>query len=129
MVQLFTFVLMVLTLSGSGERVRTAFSPLPVNSSPTITVGPTAGYSLPPDKLAKAYALYEIRGWLLVLSTLYSFAILIAFIRFRWTAKLRDWSERVSTRRFVQAMMVVPLFAISFTLLRLPLGSMDITSA
>lgn len=83
---------------------------------------PITSYSLPPDELAKSYALYKIRGWLLILSTLYSFAILIAFIRRRWVVKLRDWAERASRRRFLQAMLVVPLFVLSFELLRLPLA-------
>src|SRR5262249_61281497 len=60
------------------------------------------------------------RGWLLVISTIYSFAILSAFIRWRWAMKLRNWAERVSRRRFLQALIVVPLFAASFTILRLP---------
>lgn len=122
MVRLFTFALVVLTLSGSGERVRTTLSLPPVNSSPTIAVEPITGYSLPPDKLAKSRALYEIRGWLFVISTIYSFAILIVFIRWRWAVKLRDWAERASERRFIQAMIVVPLFAISVSVLRLPLA-------
>jgi STE24 endopeptidase len=83
---------------------------------------PLTSYSLPPEKLAKSYALYEIRGWLLVISTIYSFAILIVFIRWRWTVKLHGWAERASPRLFPRAMIVVPLFVLSFELLRLPLA-------
>jgi STE24 endopeptidase len=46
--------------------------------------------------------------------------ILFLFIRWRWVVKWRDWAERTSSRRFVQALIVVPLFAFSFTMLRLP---------
>jgi STE24 endopeptidase len=83
---------------------------------------PVTQYTLPPEKLAKSYALYEVRGWLIVISTIYSFSLLIGFVRSRWTVKLRDWAERASALRFLQAMVMVPLFAISFSLLRLPLA-------
>lgn len=86
------------------------------------STAPDLEYRLPPDKLAKSHALYVLRGWLIVVSTLYSFAILIGFIRWQWAVTLRDWAERASTRRFLQAVMVVPLFALSFTILRLPLA-------
>jgi Zn-dependent protease with chaperone function len=87
----------------------------------SATAPHVTGYSLPPDKLAKSFALYRTREWLVFVSTIYSFLILIAFIRWRWAAKLRTWAERASSRRFVQALIVVPLFALSFTALRLPL--------
>jgi len=122
MVQFFTFALIALSLSSSGGQVETAFSPPSVKFSAAITVEPVTSYSLPPDKLGTSYALYEIRGWLLVISTIYSFAILIAFIRWCWAMKLRNWAERVSRRRFLQGLIVVPLFAASFTILRLPLA-------
>jgi Zn-dependent protease with chaperone function len=83
---------------------------------------PVTQYTLSPEKLAKSYALYEVRGWLIVVSTIYSFAVLIGFVRSRWTVKLRDWAEWASALRFLQAMIMVPLFVISFSLLRLPLA-------
>jgi Zn-dependent protease with chaperone function len=83
---------------------------------------PVTQYTLSPEKLAKSYALYEVRGWLIVVSTIYSFALLIGFVRSRWTVTLRDWAERASARRFFQATIVIPLFAVSFLLLRLPLA-------
>jgi STE24 endopeptidase len=92
-----------------------AVPPTIQNNTSTVTE-----YSLPPDKLSKAYALYQIRGWVIVVSTIYSFLVLLFFIKWRWAVRLRNWAERRSTRRFVQSMVVVPLFAISFSILRLP---------
>jgi STE24 endopeptidase len=124
MLRLFFFNLTLWLALGAGLSVR-AQSPPDQNANREVVAkssSPLTGYSLAPEKFAKSYALYKIRGWLLVVSTLYSFAILIAFIRWRWAVKLRDWAERVSPRRFLQAMILVPLFVLSFALLRLPLA-------
>lgn len=86
-----------------------------VNAASTIT-----DYHLPPDKLKKAHALYLIETRLLLLSTLYSFAILFAFLRWRWMIKIRNLSEQLSNRRLVQAWIVFPLFAVIFSVLLLP---------
>ena len=56
----------------------------------------------------------------MALSTVYSFLILFLFIRWGFVVKLRDWAERIARRRFVQAIIIIPLFASSFLLLRLP---------
>ena len=57
-------------------------------------------YTLPPDKLQKAHALYEIDIWLGIVETIYGFLILYALLRWRVTAKYRDWAEAVSGNRF-----------------------------
>lgn len=56
----------------------------------------------------------------MALSTAYSFLVLFFFIRWRFVVKLRDWAERETSRRIVQALIIVPLFALSFSVLRLP---------
>ena len=122
MIRLFTLALVALTLSGAFVQARSVFGARPVNVTAAIKDEPVSSYSLPPDKLAKSRALYKIRGWLIVISAIYSFAILIAFIRWRWAVNLRDWAERASKRRLAQAMIVVPLFVLTFTALRLPLA-------
>lgn len=84
-------------------------------SSATIT-----SYTLTPDKLAKAHALYLIDVWLYFAATLYSFAILFLILRWRWTGKFRDFAERLSKNRFLQALIVVPLFILVVSILLLP---------
>jgi STE24 endopeptidase len=84
-------------------------------SSGTIT-----SYILPPDKLAKAHALYLIDVWLYFAATLYSFLILWLILRWQWTAKVRNFAERVSNNRFLQSLIVTPLFIVVVSILLLP---------
>ncbi|MGA8764424.1 MAG: M48 family metallopeptidase [Candidatus Sulfotelmatobacter sp.] len=79
-------------------------------------------YTLPPDKLRKAYGLYLISGVLFVVSTLYGWFIFWLFLRCRWMVRVRDWAERVASRRVLQAAIVMPIFVALFVVLTLPLG-------
>lgn len=81
----------------------------------------TVEYTLPPDKLAKSKALYDLRTKLLFIDTGYSLLVLLALLSLGIAAKYRDWAERVSRRRFVQALIFVPLLLLTLTVLGLPL--------
>lgn len=83
----------------------------------------TAQYTLPPDKLAKAKALYDLRGTLRIIDTVYSLLVLLALLYFGIAAKYRDWAEKVSKYRFVQALIFVPLLLLTMTVLSLPLDA------
>ena len=50
---------------------------------------PITGYTLPPDKLQKARALYLTDIWLFLVTSIYSFILAIIYLRRRWVAKLR----------------------------------------
>src|SRR5215468_6682623 len=81
----------------------------------------TTSYTLPPDKLAKAKALYILRGRLRIIDTALSFLILLGILYLGVAARYRDWAERVSQRRFVQALIFTPLLLLTIDLLGLPL--------
>jgi Zn-dependent protease with chaperone function len=83
----------------------------------------TTRYTLPPDKLAKSKALYDLRGKLRIIDTAYSLLVLLALLALGIAAKYRDWAERVSKYRFVQALIFVPLFILTLTVLGLPLDA------
>jgi STE24 endopeptidase len=87
------------------------------------TTAPTTEYTLPPDKLAKSKALYELRGKLRIIDTAYSLIILLAILSLGIAAKYRDWAEKVSGNLFVQALIFVPLFLLTLTVLGLPLDA------
>src|SRR5262249_10747536 len=78
-------------------------------------------YTLPPDKLAKAKALYILRGRLRSIDTALSFLILLGVLYLGVAARYRDWAERVSQRRFVQALIFIPLLLLTTDLLGVPL--------
>ncbi|HWX53048.1 MAG TPA: M48 family metallopeptidase [Verrucomicrobiae bacterium] len=84
---------------------------------------PTTAYTLSPDKLEKSKALYDLRGKLRIIDTVYSLIILLALLYLGIAAKYRDWAEKVSRYRFVQALVFVPLFLLTIAALGLPLDA------
>ena len=95
-------------------------SPAATQSAPAT---PTTQYTLPPDKLAKAKALYDLRGKLRIIDTLFSLLVLLALLYFGVAAKYRDIAEQGSKYRFVQALIFVPLLMLTLTALGLPLDA------
>jgi len=77
-------------------------------------------YSLPPDKLQRAIEYAHAGYWLHFESEIYAIVILVAIIASGLAAKFRDWAEAVSTRRFVQALVFVPLLLLTNDLVYLP---------
>jgi len=104
-------------------------APLPAQNTPSPAPAATAGskeapreYSLPPDKLQKAIEYSQARYWLHFAGEFYGIAVLIAILAFGLSAKFRDWAEAASSRRFVQAIVFVPLLVLASDVLSLPLG-------
>jgi STE24 endopeptidase len=83
---------------------------------------PITEFRLPPDKLEKAEALYTTGVRLYVVGTLYGIAVLIGVLGLRVSSRFRDWAERASARRFVQALVFVPLISLTLDILNLPFG-------
>ena len=77
-------------------------------------------YTLPPDKLTQAYALYRIDVSLYFITTLYVFALLWLMLRTHYGVRLRDFAEGVSRFWLVRAAIVIALFFLSLELLQLP---------
>src|SRR5262249_55051714 len=96
-------------------------TPSPSPAAQAAPQAQTTEYTLPPDKLAKAKALYDLRGKLRIFGTFYGLLILLALLYFGIAAKFRDIAEAVSKYRFVQALIFVALILIVTTILQLPL--------
>ncbi len=79
-------------------------------------------YSLPPDELAKAKALYTVRTTLHFVETIYGIVLLLLVLRFHLGARFRDLAERVTRIRFFQAFIFVPLLTIALDVASLPFG-------
>jgi STE24 endopeptidase len=99
-----------------------AASPAPA-AAQSAPATETTEYKLPPDKLAKATALYKLRGKLRIFETVYSLLVLLAILALGVSARYRDWAERVSSKRFVQALVFIPLLMLTITVLGLPLDA------
>ena len=96
-----------------------AAAPLSAAIAPIV---PIAEYSLPPDKLEKSAALYRTGVILFVLGTLYGIGVLALVLGLRISARFRDLAERTSPRRFIQAIIFVPLLVLTMDGMSLPLS-------
>lgn len=80
-------------------------------------------YTLPPDKLAKSKALYDISGRLRIIGTIWGFVVLLGVLYLGVVAGFRNWAEKVTRYTFVQALIVVPLLLILLDVLDWPLAA------
>ena len=78
-------------------------------------------YSLPPEKFAKAEALYKTRTVLYLFGMLFGIAVLWVLLKLRVAPAFRDLAERVSKNGFVQALVFVPLLTLLIAVITLPL--------
>jgi Zn-dependent protease with chaperone function len=77
-------------------------------------------YSLPPDKMAKAEALYKTRTVLYLTELVSGILILWILLKLRVAPAFRDLAERISGNRFVQKLIFVPMFALLVAIVSLP---------
>lgn len=112
-----SLVLLVLCFTFLPQRVTAqapAASPAPM-SAQSAPAAQTTQYTLPPDKLAKATALYNLRGKLRIIGTLYGLLVLVGFLYLGIAGKFRDWAEKISATRFQMCtvVLVVGAFALA----------------
>jgi len=74
-----------------------------------------------PEFRARSDAYFEGQNWLILWNTLYGLATCwLLLARGRWT-KVRDWAQRLTSRRFLAAMIVGAVFIAATWLLGLPM--------
>jgi STE24 endopeptidase len=78
-------------------------------------------YTLPPEKLAEAEALYRIRTVLYLFGTIWGIVVLWGLLKLRIAPAFRNLAERVSGNRFVQTLLFVPLLMLLIAVTSLPL--------
>ena len=78
-------------------------------------------YSLPPGKYERAVAFSHWQYAMHFLGVLWTVGTLAAILNRRVAPRLRDWAERSSARRFLQAAIFVPSLMLALNLPRLPL--------
>jgi STE24 endopeptidase len=123
---LIAFVLFAVSLQ-SAQSAPAGSNQQPSASAPTSTPAATAGspkvtaYTLPPDLYKKARDRSRIRFHLALIGFVYGVLILLLVLRWRLAPKYRDWAERFSGRRFLQAIVFAPLLLLTLAVLTLPL--------
>ena len=78
-------------------------------------------YSLPPDKLAKAEALYKTRTVLYLFGMVFGIVVLWVLLKFRVAPMFRDLAERVSKNSFLQTLIFAPLLMFLIAVISLPI--------
>ena len=76
-------------------------------------------YTLPSDKLEKAYALYLLNGTLYFVTTAWSFLVLYLMLRTKFGVRLRNLATSLSRFRVVQAAIVMSVFVLVLELTQL----------
>src|SRR5215471_17178297 len=94
-----------------------------VQNAPSASSTPTTAYTLPPDKLEKSKALYDLRGRLRIIGTVWSFVVILGVLYLGLGARFRNWAEKASRWTFVQALIVVALLLLTLSILDLPLDA------
>jgi STE24 endopeptidase len=124
----FIITILLLVSAACFVGAQTGLATSAETSSPSVKAdasqsAPTTEYTLPPDELAKSKALYDLRGKLRIIDTVYGLLILLGLLYFGVAAKYRDIAEAAGKNRFVQALIFVALFLITTTALQLPLDA------
>jgi STE24 endopeptidase len=78
-------------------------------------------YTLPPDRYKKARDKSQIDFRLALIGFVYGLVVLWIILRWKIGAEYRNWAERSSTKRFLQALVFTPLFVLTAGVLTLPL--------
>ena len=98
-----------------------------LTSSPTLSSAPSqpqgkiTAYTLPPELYRKAHNRGRIGFATRIIGFFYGLLVLWFILRRKLAAKYRDWAERVSRRRFVQAFIFTPLLVLTIGILQLPI--------
>jgi Zn-dependent protease with chaperone function len=88
----------------------------PSHSSEKITE-----YRLPPDLYQKAHSRNRIHFRLNLIGLVYGIVVLWLILRWKLAVKYRNWSERFSSKRFLQSLVFSPLLLLTIAVFTLPL--------
>jgi len=98
-----------------------AKSPSPDSVTAHITQAKITAYTLPPDLYRKARNRGRISFASRVFGLFYGAWILWFLLQRKTATRFRDWAERATGKRFVQAFIFAPLLLFAIALLQLPL--------
>jgi STE24 endopeptidase len=96
-------------------------SPTEASASHVAAPAKITAYTLPPDLYRKARNRGRISFASRVFGLFYGVWILWFLLQRKTAAKYRDWAERATGKRFVQAFIFAPLLLFTIALLQLPL--------
>jgi STE24 endopeptidase len=93
---------------------------LPRTEPPAPSHGKTEQYTLSEDRYEKAVAYNRASYTLYFVAYFLSFLILFLVLQLGWAAKFRDFAERATDKRWLQAFIFVPLLLLTLDVAELP---------
>jgi STE24 endopeptidase len=82
-------------------------------------------YTLPPDLYRKARNRSRISFASRIIGFFYGLFVFWFILRRKFSARFRDWAEKVSRNRFIQALIFTPLLVVTIGVLEIPLDIFD----
>jgi STE24 endopeptidase len=89
-------------------------------SAPGHFEKPVTAYTLPPDLYRKAHKLGQISFGGELAGPLYGWVVLLLVLSWRLAPKYRNWAERSSSRKFLQALIFAPPLLLTIAILGIP---------
>jgi STE24 endopeptidase len=112
----------------SGRSADTGSQPQPSTASPAApaaTEKEITAYTLPPGLYAKARRFARARYQLYFVDAVWGLIVLLLVLRWKLAPKFRDWAERTSRGRFLQAAIYTPVLLLTLGVLGLPTAVYD----
>ncbi len=108
--------------TGQGSPISTAAPTSAPGVASQETPQKITAYTLAPDRYQKARELSRIYFRFRIIGFIYGLVVLWLILRWKLAPKYRDWAERSSSRRVLQAMVFSPLLILTVAVLELPTG-------
>ena len=118
--KIFRVVLFLATLSTALLSAHAQQTQTPPTDTISATKTVTA-YTLPPDLYQKAHNRNSIHFRLNLISFIYGIVVLWLILRWKLSARFRDWAEGFSSKRFLQSVVYSPLLLLTVAIFTLPL--------
>ncbi len=113
-----TFLLATLCLNGLA--IAQTAQPAAPDTQPIVT-----SYSPPPANYQKSVAYSSAHYLHFFVNTAYGLLMFLLILALRLGPKYRNWAERISQRRFLQALIFAPLMLLTIAILSLPTDAWD----
>jgi len=110
------------TAAASGQSSATAATPSTAPSARQSQLqNKITSYTLPPDLYQKAHNRGRIGFASRIIGFFYALFVLWFILRSKLSAKYRDWAEKASRNRFLQALILTSLLVLTIGVLQLPI--------
>jgi Zn-dependent protease with chaperone function len=107
--------------SSTAQQTSSATAPTGPSATAPETTRKVIAYTLPPELYKKARDRSRINFRLAIVGFVYGLIVLWIILRWHISAKYRDWAERFSSVRFLQAVAFAPLLILTIAVFTLPL--------